>query len=237
MTSKNTWLIILIYIQHSLSIHINNVTSAINLTQIYFTDSNGSNPFDFANLNPGFMTNYFDSTNKQYLWLSIFSYINDTHSTQFTEELDKYSVKADIFTTEFTQYNNNNINLPLAVTNSTITHEDGMQDGLFLTYGCTSPVTKDIINCWDNKTFINNEQDNILIFTISIQCRIFHHATNQWSDVITINPTVNNTKIYLQFNFGINAICFNDSYFIAYGFQYHDYSSQDDDTIIIDINS
>eukprot|EP01084_Bolivina_argentea_P250285 419279_1 len=189
-------LVAICFIQLTNSLSIEPVTPAVNLTKI-FVQQNFSKVNDIWGGEMTYFEDPNDSTNTKYLWLGTNVKINQSTIASY--------VLSDVFTVLFTEYPPINGTFDIVNELSPNVTNDYEDDELFGNIMCTSPQTKDIMTCWINITWIN-----ITSPTYQIDCRLYFVKTNIFSDIIKVT----NDKTGL--NFGMNVLCFNDSYFIPY---------------------
>eukprot|EP01084_Bolivina_argentea_P217786 369716_1 len=163
--------------QCTLSLSITNITSPILLTPLFAESDFSSYYFD--------MTYYIHpSTSQTYLWYQILlNEYNDTYPYL-------RSLKSDIFTPYFEQYNNKNYKLPFTIESGDISYNSGIITPMM----CTSPLTMDILSCWSTHGQIN--------------CKLYNSQKNKFGKVIPIGIP--------ESNFPLSVLCFDDSYFVTY---------------------
>ena len=178
---------------------ITNVTSPVRLDPL-LTKGYENIPFIAQTL----MTNYktADSQDPSVFYLMSFQ-SNDS-------EIGNHVV-GDVFDSNFRESTNIN-NLPLDIDDDSLNTSNSNGYAFTELYAngvCTSPVTNDIITCWINITV------SFAIVNYQIGCRIYFVATNTFSDTIFVTNTTLGQSIN---NAQRGVVCFDDSYFIPYGY-------------------
>ena len=214
-------IVCVIYITQTHSqISFSNSTSVILLEPIFYNESS-SNTNTLIRLEPTHQTSYYMDpiTNKKYPWIGSWAWINNTATSNSIISW----LKSDIFDENFKQYNNknNSINkaLPFTITNE-YQFNSSFGSRVFENLMCTSPITKDIITCFMNQTYFDNQQK--LEYALNVECKIFYYKTNTFSETIYLTAPFDN-NLYRNttegvYNFAYRPLCFDDGYFMPYEF-------------------